>query len=271
MKKTLKLLKELELVLPNIQKEVCYRTFFLKKKSGGYRVIEAPITPLKEAQRKVLFILENTFLPHGASMGFIKDKSPKDNAKKHLGAKVILNMDIKDFFTSIKKPSIEKLLSVSTFTSKQIDMILELVCYKGRLPQGSPCSPYLSNLVCITMDRALSKLADTNNLVYTRYADDMSFSSKNIDFPIGKLIVLIEGICKQHRFKINKAKTRIARPGKNMSVTGICINTGNLTISRRYRRLIRAILHHHENGIKRKTKHTPEQLQGMQAWVDFVM
>ena len=272
MKKNLKILKELELVLASIQKETCYRTFFLKKKNGGYRIIEAPIAPLKKAQQEILSILERTLLPHNAAMGFIKNKSPKDNAKKHIGAKVILNMDIKDFFNSIKKPTIAKILSsVNSWTPEEINTILELACYKNRLPQGSPCSPYLSNLVCIRMDQDLFKLASSNNLIYTRYADDISLSSKDINFSIGKLISLIEGICKQHRFKINKAKTRIARPGKNMSVTGICINTGQLTISRRYRRLIRSILHHHENGIKRKTRHSPEQVQGMQAWVDFVM
>lgn len=262
-----KLYEELK-IIQMAQNEKCYRTFFIKKRNGGYRVIEAPIASLKEAQQKILLYLLEPLPSHEAALGFIKGKSPKDNAERHLGARIILNMDIKDFFPSIKKMLVREVLQ-KYFTQNEIETILSLVCYKGRLPQGSPCSPYISNLVCKQLDCELNRLAIDNKLIYTRYADDLTFSSKDIEFKMKNLISLVEAVCNKHGFRMNRAKTRIAKPGKRMAVTGICINTERLTISRRYRRLLRAILHNHKND--RITKHSPEQAQGMLAWVNHVM
>ena len=172
-----------------VNKEEHYIRFKIPKKSGKFRNILAPDDDLKALQEIVLKNFLYRFNPHPIAHGFVKEHSPKTNAELHLGAKIIICMDIKDFFPSIKIDRVKRLLDYllpkgvdndlpgNLPRNEFIDLISELVTFNGRLPQGAPTSPAISNLASLGMDKELKTLESTYGCVVTRYCDDISVSS----------------------------------------------------------------------------------------------
>lgn len=218
-----------------------YRQYVIPKVRGGTRKIFHPSPVLKTFQ---YWLVRNVFnlLPVSAyASAYLKGSSIKKNAEMHLGNYHILRTDIKDFFPSIGPDHITEVLSVNnsllerklgiSFNDLDFKLILGLTLYKNSLTIGGVSSPAISNVVMFSVDRELRDIAEKYNCIFTRYADDMVFSSKlYID---ASIIDEIANAVSQKGFRLNGKKTFFASNKNKRIVTGIILNSGRLTIGRR--------------------------------------
>lgn len=243
---------------PDICKER-YKTFTIRKKSGGERKIHAPVKGLKSILRSLNFVLHCMFEPHKAATGFVPDKSIVDNALLHVGHNYVYNLDLKDFFHSFDRNRVKLGFMNKPFNlSKErepLAFLLASLCthsfeiegeIKTVLPQGSPTSPTITNILCVNLDRRLNGLANRFGAVYSRYADDITFSSphniyKNEDFN-KELKRIIE---EDQKLFINPKKTRLQRAGFRQETTGLIVNE-KVNVQRRYLKQIRMWLYYWE-------------------------
>lgn len=236
-----------------------YRQFKIKKKTGGFRQITAPRNEsFMVLLRYVNEIFKAIYTPSKYAMGFTTDRSVITNANVHKGQNYILNIDLKDFFPSIEQPRIWKRLQLEPFNfTKPVANVLAGLCSMKEihtmddgskkafyiLPQGAPTSPIITNMICDTLDRRLAGLAKRFGLHYTRYADDITFSSmhnvyqKNSEFRKELLRIIQE-----QGFTINEKKTRLQKVGGRQEVTGIIVSN-KLNVTHDYVRNIRNILY----------------------------
>lgn len=218
---------------------VKYRSFDISKKTKGQtRTIHAPFGYLKKVQRELLPFFEEVYEANNPPIGvygFRKDRNIADNAKSHVRQHAVINIDLKDFFPTIGAERIRGLFLAEPFSfpAEVADTLTNLVCHCGSLPQGAPTSPTLSNYICKRMDKQLLSYANLNKLVYTRYADDISFSSSSPRaisncFPEvdGRLTIdpFIVSCIEKNGFEINEGKTHIAVRSARQMVTGIVVN-----------------------------------------------
>lgn len=228
-----------------------FRKFHIRKKSGGLREIKAPCRQLDVILTCVNELLKSVYTPSEAAMGFTSGKSVLDNAQIHVGHNYVFNIDLKDFFPSIPQARVWKRLQLSPFNfSTQIANVLAGLCCTfdeevGRnvLPQGSPASPLLTNAICDTLDRRMRGVAKRFGLHYSRYADDMTFSSMhNVYQENGEVRQEISRIIKEQGFTMNDNKTRLQKAGARQEVTGLTVNA-IANVSRKYISDLRWILH----------------------------
>ncbi len=216
-----------------------YVEFEIPKSSGKMRQISAPVPKLRWIQRWILEnILQNIPL-RSCATAYVRDRSIIHNAAPHTQKAVIVKLDLEDFFPSITFARVLGVYQEIGYIYPIAVLLSQLSCSKGRLPQGAPTSPALSNLVCRRLDSRLLGLAERLGFNYTRYADDITFSG-NIR-PEG-LIRAVEGIIQSEGFVLAKHKTRIARPGQSQRVTGLVVND-KVNVPRQYYRWLRAIVH----------------------------
>ena len=235
-----------------------YRSFEIAKKSGGTREIIAPIQSLKRIQRLLLFCLESLYTPMPTATGFIRGRSIVSNAKMHCNKKYVYNIDLENFFPSISFGRVRTVLH----KVKQIGLngeiariVASLCCKDGVLPQGAPTSPYLSNIICIKLDAILYNFSKTKRFTYTRYADDITFSSNDPIFD-DEFKSKIEEIITSQGFSINRKKERLQRNNvvdedgnlirERQEVTGIIVNR-KPNVSKIYMKNLRATLHNWES------------------------
>lgn len=233
-----------------------YNEFEIPKKSGGVRKILAPTNDLKIVQQKLARLLMDNYEFLDVQHGFIKNRSCVTNANLHINRRFILNIDLEDFFDTIHFGRVRGLFMNKPFNyNKEVaTYIAMLVCYDGKLPQGAPTSPVISNIVCYKMDRELEFLAKKNRCIYTRYADDITFSTNSDRFPSqiaykrfdeviisNKIIDIISGGYSTG-FRINPKKTKLSKKMFKQEVTGIVVNE-KLNINKDYIKNIRAMLH----------------------------
>ena len=247
-----------------------YKTFAIKKKSGKLRVINAPCAGLKVFQKCLSYILQTFYQPNANVCGFILGRSIADGAKKHVGKKYVFNIDLKDFFDTIEHHRVKAIFTLPPFNlnddknnPNSLPYILanlcchpkEVVrfdkernsynCVRNVTPQGAPTSPIITNLICRQMDRRLLGLAKRFRLSYSRYADDITFSSNNKRvFKEGSAFrVELERIIEDdQKFKINEEKTRVQSRGYRQEVTGLVVNS-KLNVTKRYVKQIRMWLY----------------------------
>ncbi|MEX8497508.1 MAG: reverse transcriptase domain-containing protein [Leptothrix ochracea] len=236
-----------------------YRAFPIKKRDGGIRIIHEPSQALKNLQLKALeYLQKQQNIVRPCVHGFVKGRSILTNAQAHCDreASFLLNIDLKDFFPSITFFRVRGIFQKPPFSfSFEVATVFAQLCtHNGSLPQGAPTSPYLSNLVCRSLDRDLMALAKRHRCTYTRYADDMTFS-----FSVRSASILPEKICRfdggavvlgedlraiisRHTFSINEKKTRISSRNTRQEVTGLIINKFP-NVSRRFVDEVRGALH----------------------------
>ena len=235
-----------------------YQQFKIKKKSGGFRLITAPRNnTFKLLLQYVNIILKSIYTPSDYAMGFAERRSVVTNAEKHLGQNYVLNIDLKDFFPSIDQARVWKRLQLAPFNFpvKVASILAGLCCMKtsieeeGKsqvryvLPQGAPTSPIITNMICDTLDRRLAGLAKRFGLRYSRYADDITFSSMhNVYKTNGEFWTELRRIISGQNFTINETKTRLQKRGSRQEATGIIVNE-KLNITQKYVRDIRNILY----------------------------
>ncbi len=220
-----------------------YRKFSIPKRNGGVRVISAPMPRLKTAQNWVLENILNKVPIHESAHGCVKKRSIKSNAENHLGQDVLINQDLKNFFPSITYPRIKGLFLELGY-SHNISTILALICSEPEtqelelfeetyisqrterfLPQGSPCSPAITNILCRRLDARLLGLAKKFNYSYTRYVDDISFSTSGESVKhMNKILLYSKQIIHKEGFELNSKKLRVMRKGSSQHVTGLLVN-----------------------------------------------
>lgn len=212
-----------------------YRRFKIPKKSGGYRTIHEPLPDLKIIQK---WILENILYKVPCSnfaKAYVVGNSLIDNAKFHRGQKGVLKLDIEKFFDSISEKRVVDLFLSFGYVKSVAVFLGKLCCLNNCLPQGAPTSPYLSNLILLEFDNAISTFCIKNKIRYTRYADDMTFSG---DFDREEIIALVLKELKKVSLKLNLKKTCFLRQNKRQCVTGVVVNK-KLQAPREYRMKIR--------------------------------
>lgn len=239
----------------------CYTEYKISKKRGGSRTIDVPYPRLRNLQRKLLRILEDAYKVKPSAYGFIKKRGHIENAKNHLSRKVILNLDLKDFFHQIHFGRVRGLFMSKPyeFGEEAATVLAQLTCFNGVLPQGAPTSPIISNMICSSLDTKLIELAKKYRIVYTRYADDLTFSTFKNSFP--RAIVYMQDdniiigdelktIIEYNSFVINNDKVFIRGTNRRQEVTGLTVNNRYVNLPRNYLREIRSILYDCEsNGI----------------------
>lgn len=270
-----------------------YRRFYMQKKSGGKRLISAPMPRLKAAQYWILENILNKVPVHESAHGFQAGHSIVSNAQPHVGKDLVINHDFKDFFPTLNFARVKGLFK-SLGYSQHIATIFASICTepaqdqvkmdginyfvaKGdrHLPQGAPTSPMLTNILCYKLDKRMAGLATKNGFAYTRYADDLSFSASGDSVEnLTKLLFGVKGITKAEGFNLHPEKLRIMRKGSRQEVTGIVVND-QLGINRKDLRKFRALLHQIKlTGWKGKTwgktSYTPAAVWGYANFVSMV-
>ena len=232
-----------------------YKQFRIRKKSGGIRQISAPKThSFKLLLRYVNKMLAAVYTPSDYAMGFAEGRSVVTNADVHKGQNYVFNVDLKDFFPSIDQARVWKRLQLEPFCfNRKIANVLAGLCAMKQkmddgsvrfvLPQGAPTSPIITNMICDTLDRRLAGLAKRYGLRYTRYADDITFSSMhNVYQEAGDFRKELKRIIEGQGFVMNEAKTRLQKLGSRQEVTGIIVSR-KLNVTQEYVREIRNILY----------------------------
>lgn len=232
-----------------------YTQFHIPKKSGGIRIITAPNGELKDILLTLAFILSETYTPTLEAMAFIRQKSIVDNARLHIGHNYVFNIDLTDFFTSITSNMVENNLvriGIPPLVARDIATICTYPTITNHhilnvLPQGAPTSPVLSNICARTLDTRLSGLARRFHLAYTRYADDITFSSNhNVYQTDGDFMKELHLIIDECHFAINDKKTRLQKSGARQEVTGLTV-CSKPNVSQRYIKNLRAQIHKIKN------------------------
>ncbi|CUI05738.1 retron Ec67 family RNA-directed DNA polymerase/endonuclease [Massilia antarctica] len=254
-----------------------YKKFDIPKRYGGARHISAPMPELKLLQSRLSDVLQNCLAEINEaagrsdkifdrvnsradriSHGFRRHRSIITNAREHRNRKFVLNVDLKDFFGSINFGRVRGyfIKDKKFLLSPEIaTMIAQIACYENTLPQGSPCSPILSNLIGHVLDVHLVGLAAKKGCVYSRYADDLTFSTSKPVFPSSiassdptnehlwlpgkELVRLVE----KSGFEINPSKTRMQYRNSRQEVTGLIVNK-KVNVRSEYRNTVRAMVHH---------------------------
>ena len=229
-----------------------YHQFEIPKKSGGTRKIIAPTGDLKDIQRTLAVLLSDAVMPDTHAHGFIRERSVITNASMHIGKNYVLNLDLKNFFPSITYHQVERALR--KYFSKEVSAFIAKICtwtdennsHEDVLPQGAPTSPILSNLVCEVLDTRLSDLAASYGLIYSRYADDITFSSDHSVYSIeSSFWPKLRAVITECGFQINESKTRLLKRGARQEVTGITVGE-KLNVSRKWMKQLRAQVFHYE-------------------------
>jgi RNA-directed DNA polymerase len=245
-------------------REQFYDGFKLKKRRGGYRYIQSPNASLRVIQTWIHNKILLNVPMHENCFSFIKQKSIVDNANVHANADSILKLDLYRFFESIDQRKIYKVfldlgytknvaIDLSKLTTILPNKYYESIILKdkltpenfvlskhGFLPQGSPTSPLLSNIVAKKLDIRLSGLAKSLNVNYSRYADDITFSGDRANLP---KVSFIEKVLKEEGFYLNYKKTKLRVKGQRQIVTGLSISNG-VHVPKNYKRKIRQHLHY---------------------------
>lgn len=235
-----------------------YTSFAIAKKSGGERTIHAPVNGLKHILKPLNTILNVVAEPHFKATGFVPGKSIVDNAKQHVGNHYVYNIDLKDFFHSFDRTWVKYGFMIAPFhlgkDKEELVFLLASLCthpfeingeIKTVLPQGAPTSPTITNMLCVKLDRRLNGLAKRFNITYSRYADDITFSSQTNVFTKPEFLDELERIIADQKLVINRSKTRLQQTGYRQEVTGLTVNK-KINVNSRYIKQLRMWLYYWE-------------------------
>ena len=291
--------KSLRYFLFKRRPENMYHSFEIPKKSGGFRKISAPDKELKEIQKKLAAVLSLVYEPKICAYGFVNGKNFIDNANLHTKRSLILNIDLKDFFTQIHFGRIRGMLMKAPYSigEEAATTIAQIACVNGVLPQGAPSSPILTNMICVPLDNSLMRLAKSIGCTYTRYADDITFSTYKKMFDESLVYAEQEKVCigtkllsifEHHSFNVNFEKVSLRSRYYRQEVTGLTVNVFP-NLRRSYLKQLRAILHHcNKNGTYRAAQeyvakgycqnptikdiiNNPEKIEAVEDWFKKVL
>ena len=299
--------KTLAYVVYGIPDAAKYNDFQIDKRSGGKRTISAPIPQLKTLQKRLCHLIDNCISEIDAgkrkrntlSHGFRRKHSIMTNAASHRRSRYVFNIDLHDFFGTINFGRVSGFFEKNrsfNLNPKVARILAQIACHNKSLPQGSPCSPIISNLIGHIIDVRMMQLAARAGCHYSRYADDLTFSTNKQYFP-NLIATRINGTnqwapskklrlaIKQCGFDINDTKTRMQFKDFRQDVTGIIVNS-KLNVRAEYARNARAMVHslvtkgefyqrymiRNEHGAweKKEKKGTENQLRGILSFIESV-
>jgi hypothetical protein len=266
-----------------------YRRFTIPKRDGSTRAIWAPLPKLKQTQRWILRNIVEKLLVHGSVHGFLASRSTATNAGAHPNPKLVVKVDIKDFFPTITLPRVKGIFRKAGYR-EEVATLLALLCtesprevveLEGKtyfvalgprcLPQGAPTSPALTNTLGLRLDRRLSGLARKLGWRYTRYADDLTFSlpSGHQGPPhVGTLLGSVRRIVEDEGFSTHPSKTAVARRGGRQRITGLVVNGEKPPrVPREFKRRLRAAIHNRVHGKPSPADESLSTLVGRAAYI----
>lgn len=263
----------------------CYNTLEIPKKNGDTRTICVPNKNLKKVQKKLYNKLstyydeiktQNNFTSK-ISHGFEKNRSIVTNAEVHKNKRYIVNLDLLVFFPSINFGRVRSYFIKNNYFEINDDIatiLAQLTCYKGTLPQGASTSPLIANMICNIMDIRILKIAKKYRLDYTRYADDLTFSTNNKYFlnDYDKFLEDIKNIIHRSGFELNSKKTRLLFSNSRQEVTGLVVNK-KISVPKEYYKNTRAMAHSlYKNGyfLIDDEVGTIEQLEGRFSFINQI-
>jgi len=253
-------------ILYRLKPATQYTPFTIPKKNGGTRTILAPSDKLKSLQSNLSILLLDCIdeinktntkkytYKHALSHGFVRECSIMTNAVMHLNKNNLLNIDLKNFFDSFNFGRVRGFFIKNNHFKLDphiATVIAQIACYDNKLPQGSPCSPVITNLVTHSLDIKLASLASRHSCIYSRYADDITFSTRKSVFPRqimrqenGEFITgkKLKNEIKRAGFEINEQKTRIQFKDSRQDVTGLTVNT-KPNVKKEYWRTVKSQCH----------------------------
>lgn len=213
-----------------------YTIFEIPKKNGERRQIAAPNVSNKILQQKLNQVLLAVYTPRPSCHGFALGRSVKTNAQEHVKRKLIFNVDLVNFFPQINFGRVRGMFMARPYNlpADVATILAHICCFNRALPQGAPTSPVISNMICRKMDSELQRLAGLTGCWYSRYADDLSFSTSRQSFP-NEIAVksfdekwipgeALEAVIKGNGFEINLKKVRLRSKGQRQEVTGVIVN-----------------------------------------------
>lgn len=226
---------------PGTRFDGLYHSWDLPKRKGGTRRITAPAPLLKTIQRRLLDVVFAQVPCHPAATGFRAGISIADNARPHVGRKVVVNVDLQGFFPNTRfkrlRRAVERVLP-RRLGDEARRLVVDICAMDGGLPTGAPTSPAIANIVMQPVDRALAKAASRHAIAYTRYADDLTLSG---DDPL-RLLPFLRQLVGELGYSLDPKKTNIFRRGRRQVVTGLVVND-KVSVPRRLRRRLRAAAH----------------------------
>jgi len=168
--------EHLESIRSDIDRFRKYIKFKIPKKGGGERTILAPIKEIKNLQEQLHRLLQHVYRVKPSVHGFTNGRSIVTNAAAHKGKRYVFNLDLQDFFSTITRQRVQGMFAGKPYflPDRIARFLANICCFKGKLPQGAPTSPIISNMLCAQLDSQLQRLAQRNKCYYTRYADDIA-------------------------------------------------------------------------------------------------
>jgi len=273
-----------------------YVQFSIVKKSGGKRVINAPTERLKALQKSLSVLLldciddinshklKKSTLAHG----FVRKKSIITNAEMHKNTKNVLNIDLEDFFGQFNFGRVRGFFISNKHFLLHKDVatvIAQISCHNNELPQGSPCSPVITNLITHSLDIRLASMAKKYSCTYSRYADDITFSTRKNKFPEQIMVQngtqftpsrRLNGEINKAGFKLNHKKTRIQYKDSRQDVTGLIVNK-RIGVKKEYRQttksMCNSLFHSGKFTVLVNGKHetgTINELEGKLNFIDSI-
>lgn len=229
-----------------------YHYRVLAKRFGSVRLIEAPQARMKDLQRQILLWILSEVPPHAAAHGFVRRRSIRTFVAPHVGKRVVLRMDLRDFFPTFGGVRIQNVFRTFGYPERVADLLggvctnatpldvwaeirpdvdlarlaeLRRLYARPHLPQGAPTSPALANICCYRLDCRLAALSESARATYTRYADDLAFSGDH-DFEkrVERFSVSVAAILQEEGLRVNHRKTRVMRQGVRQHLAGLVTN-----------------------------------------------
>lgn len=265
---------------PNMS-EYYEKPFFIPKRNDKLRRIDAPTEPLMIYLRSVKYFLENICHcnAHNNAYAYIKHRNPKKCATQHMTHKYFLKLDLKHFFPSCTKElvitQLKKIYPINYSiqeNQKEWETVLQTAFLNNSLPQGTPLSPTLSNIIMIPFDFNITNILKSQDITYTRYADDI-FLSSNKPIHAQYIIKIIEDVLRknEYTFTINKEKTRMGtNNGKNWMLGLMINNQHNITVGHRRKKKFKALLYNFAKDLTNDTHWSIIELQSLLGEYSYI-
>lgn len=246
-----------------------YLTYSIKKKSGKLRTISQPSKKLKGLQSWILTNILNKLRVSNSCKGFEPGTSIADNARSHKGSNSLLTIDLEDFFPTITQKQVFNVFKAAGYNNTIAVAFSKICTFNETLPQGSPCSPKLANLVTWKLDVRIQGYVGKRGISYTRYADDLSFSGLH-PLKVVQILPMIKMIIEDEGFKINPSKTRIAGSARAKIVTGLILTGDTFGIGKQKFRDVRSKIYHLGLASEQRNTKLLDEVRGWLAYLNSV-
>ena len=246
-----------------------YKKYKIPKSNGEFREIKQPRRDLKGIQAWILRNMLDKLSPTPFATAYIINKNISDNVDPHSNNRYFVLLDLEDFFPSISIRRVAKIFSLIGYSKKAASILAMLSTCDGSLPQGAVTSPSLSNLIAAKLDRRIAGYTSRRNIIYTRYADDITLSSNNPAVLCLSLPRILK-IIKSEHFKPNMDKLRVLGPRKRCSITGLIKNNSEskFGIGKKKKKQMRAVMHHFLFNLSKDNKYTNEA--SIMGWLNYL-